>query len=202
MGLCIIEGQGGGGVSGVAINIGSGTRFDVSNFDGYENFTVSNFRISSIAISTSSGAYYAGNSTAGYGGVTANGSNSGSMTMSYDNTTGILTISGTSISSSGSAGANGNSCSSNTTLVPTVELITGGAITGLTPVSKTFSGSQNGSDLNGTYAVSGSVTATARIVNGAIQITGSGTATCLSHTFRQDEAPNGWHDTNTTATLI
>ena len=73
--------------SGLVYYLGTGTKFDVSNIPGYEKFTKDNFIVDCGTYSVSGSGTFCGSC-----------SNSGKLTKSYNASTGILTISGTSIS--------------------------------------------------------------------------------------------------------
>lgn len=116
MGLCVLEGKGN---KQKTVNLGSGTSFNVSSYIGYERFTLSNFRIASVSISSQSNAWYGGTGAATVVSPLA----TKTMTMSYNNSTGVLTISNNVIGTGGSSGEGGNTCGSTTTLTPTVHLV-------------------------------------------------------------------------------
>lgn len=204
MSLCIKEGyaaSNSGATSVVAISLGSGTSFDVSAYDGYQDFTVSNFRISSVSESVS-GSFYVNHEAviSGTGRASA-----GSLSMSYDANRGVLTINGSSqnvsILTNPVPGDNSN-ISLTITRVPTVELLLDSTVYSIAPASKTLSGTQDYSDRWGnTYTLSGSATVEASIVNGAIRLAASGQARCVSNTYRAEFYPDGWTTTDKTTTL-
>lgn len=122
MGLCIKEGSRRKRI----VSLGSGTSFDVSSYPGYQNFTVENFRIASIRAAVGGMSYLSGPGNANVSGPT----NSYTFSMSYNPSTGILTIEGSNISygysSSGpwpDGGVRTMGGSANITLTPAVELI-------------------------------------------------------------------------------
>ena len=122
MGLCIIEGNGNPTVDPSIMNVrdlGSDTSFDVSSIHGYERFTVGNFKIVDISLSLSSEAWYGGTGAASVTAPTA----TNTLNMSYNQSTGILTVNNVTTSTSGSSGEGGNTCNASVTLLPHVQLI-------------------------------------------------------------------------------
>lgn len=144
MGACIIEGKNNGasGSSSYTTPLGAGFTFNVSNFSGYKNFTEFNFRISGVAITTSSDATnYSGDIN--YSHTASPGTLS--FAMSYNQSTGILTISGSNtLETSGSlTDSSGNvhlRTHSTTTAIPYVELITNDPIQEFTLPAETIRG--------------------------------------------------------------
>ena len=92
------------------VNLGTGTSFNVSNYPGYKKFTTDNFYFNSVSYTANTGS--GERSDGGY--LTISGGNT--LSKSYDASTGVLTISGTSfnvsedifhrVGISGSASAN------------------------------------------------------------------------------------------------
>ena len=73
--------------------LGTGTSFDVSSFNGFENFTSENFIVGGLSAPDTLTSYY----TTGAGNVEDRAAARGfSIQKNYNNTTGILTLSGTS----------------------------------------------------------------------------------------------------------
>lgn len=82
------------------INLGSGTNFNVSGYSGYNKFTVDNFMVDATAVSCAAQYWwYNTNLTQG-----ANASGSSGIAKSYNSTTGVFSVGGTSASCSGSMG--------------------------------------------------------------------------------------------------
>ena len=72
--------------------LGTGTSFDVSSFNGFENFTSENFIVGGLSAPDTLTSYY----TTGAGNVEDRAAARGfSIQKNYNNTTGILTLSGT-----------------------------------------------------------------------------------------------------------
>jgi hypothetical protein len=93
-----------GGGNGKAIDLGTGTSFNVSNISGYKNFTVANFIVCIQSFSSSGGA----NIAQGYaqsGGTSA--SVSPTINKSYDSSTGVLTVSANNTSASNRVNVSG-----------------------------------------------------------------------------------------------
>lgn len=85
------------------ICLGEGTSFDVSNYDGYENFTLNNFIVCLSKVSTSNNDHgRASNVNIGTGTITV------SPVINYDSSTGMLTISNFKASASRGISVNGS----------------------------------------------------------------------------------------------
>ena len=82
------------------VNLGTGTSFNVSNYPGYKKFTEDNFMLDATAVSCTAG-YWWYNTNLNQEG---NASGSSGITKSYNNSSGVLTIGGTSTSCSGTMG--------------------------------------------------------------------------------------------------
>lgn len=128
MGVCIIEGNGGEGIlpslpspKGYIVHLGSGNSFDLSDYDGYHNFTEANFRISSIGFTVQAGSY----NDVHFQGSVASSSNTALVTMKYNQSTGVLTIAGENGNDLKTYGGTSSfNCYSTTTISANVDLIT------------------------------------------------------------------------------
>lgn len=91
--------------------LGTGTSFNVSSYEGYQNFTANNFLVVPSTIKISGNSNAGNGNSEGYvnlgGSVGASGSNSTTLKKSYNSSTGKLTISNTSVSASYSNSTDG-----------------------------------------------------------------------------------------------